>query len=262
MKPKGKMKSFLPCALLVSLAFAGQGRAEDVSKLSSDLSRMRGEVENLTTDLAAKKEEFRSRLRSLATQKTDLEMELQREELRLRQFKEAQAKQRARVARNEERKHTLKPTLLKSIGLIRDAVRAGLPFQKHERAGDLDKLERQLQEGTLSSPTALARLWGKVQDEFRLGRENGLYRQVIQVNGTEMLAEVVRVGMVFLLFKTRDGHYGRALKKGDRWTYRLYQDRDDIERAAALFDAFKKRIRVGFFELPAVELPERAGEHP
>jgi hypothetical protein len=236
---------------LVLLLLAPSARAQDAGKLAAELSRLRGEVETLSGELNVKKDDFKARMRSLASQKTELEMELQREVLRLKQLRESRARQKARVTRNEDRKQSLRPVLGEALDIVRAATREGLPFQIHDRLSDLDRLERQLKDGTLGTPTLLARLWGKVEDEFRLARENGLYRQVVPLGDAEVLAEVARVGMVMLFFTTRDGRVGRAVREGDTWSYRLYREDEDVQRVAALFDAFKKRIRVGFFELPA-----------
>lgn len=230
--------------------------AEDPSKIAAELARLRCEVEALTSTLSADKEDLRARLRSLSSRKADLEMEVQREELRLKQLRETQARQKAKVAAEEERKESLKPALKKAVGVVRTACRRGLPFQLQERVADLDRLERQLDDGMLSSATVLARLWSKVEDEFRMARENGLYRQVVEIDGEEVLADVARIGMVILFFKTRDGRLGRAVRTGQGWSYRLYTSDTDRERVAVLFDAFRKRIRTGYFELPAAFPPE------
>ncbi len=237
--------------LVAFFGFLGSAPAADEgTNLAAELARLRGEVETLSAQLDTDREDLRSRLRSLATQKTDLEMELSREELRLKQLREARARQRARVERTEQRKNTFKPIVSEAIGIIRAAVTAGLPFQAADRQAELDKLSRQLDDGTMTTPTVLTRLWGKVEDEFRLARETGLYRQVIQLRGEEVLAEVARVGMVMMYFSTRDGRYGRVRREGKGWTYELYQREEDIRRVVGLYDALKKRIRTGYFELP------------
>ncbi len=242
-------------ALLGILAAgAAEVRAADGAALAGELARLRSEVEGLAEQLDAEREAQRARLRSLATRKADLEMELQREQMRLDQLRQARARQRTRVEQTEQRKEALRPAVLAAIAAVRRAVRAGLPFKVHERAAELDQLQRQLAQGALTTPTALTRLWGKIEDELRLARENGLYRQVIPIGHEEVLAEVARVGMVLLYFRTQDGRIGRALQTAEGWTYELLPSEDDQRRVLALFDAFKKRIRSGLFQLP-VALP-------
>jgi hypothetical protein len=235
------------CAFLL---IASTSVADEAGELASELSRLRGEVETLSADLELKKEDRKARLRSLASQKTELEMELQREELRLRQLKELRGKQKERVARNEGRKSALRPAIVDAIDIVRKAVEEGLPFKREERLADLDKLEKQLGDGTLGVPNALARLWSKIEDEFRLGRESGLYKQAIPLGGGEVLADVARLGMVMLYFRTPDDRYGRAVKTGSGWKFELYEGDEDAQHVRVLMDGFKKHIRVGYFELP------------
>jgi len=229
--------------------------ADEAGDLASELSRLRGEVEQLSADLDTKKEEHRARLRSYSSQKTELEMEIQREELRYKQLRSRQKKQKDRIASNEGRKYVLEPAVMESIGILREGVRTGLPFKTEERLADLDRLERQLDEGTISVPTAFARLWSKAEDEFRLGRESGLYKQVIVVSGEESIADVARIGMVMLFFRTPDERYGRAVRTPEGWRFRLYETEEEASMVEDLFESFRKNIRVGFFTLPPA-LPE------
>jgi len=73
---------------------------------------------------------------------------------------------------------------------------------------------------------------------------------VVRVAGEELLVDVARVGMTMLYFRTKDGRFGRAIKGAQGWSYRLFERPEQREQVALLFDALKKRIRVGFFELP------------
>ena len=107
----------------------------------------------------------------------------------------------------------------------------------------------------MSPQKASSRLWAFVEDELRLTRENGLYRQTITLASDELLVDVARVGMVAMYFKTDDGRYGRTVNNGGAWSYELVQDKESQKQIEGLFDAFKKNIRVGFFELPNA-LPE------
>jgi hypothetical protein len=243
---------------VLALLLTPPAGADDAGDLASQLSTLRGEVEALSNELDLAKEDHKSRMRSLASQKAELEMDIQREELRLKQLKSSQRKQAERVSENEDRKVALRPAVEQAMDLLRAAVERGLPFKREERLAEIDDLGRQLDDGTLSVPVVLSRLWSKVEDELRLARENGLYKQIVVVDGEEMLTDVARVGMVMLFFRTRDGEYGRAVRGPEGWSYEVYSEQEDHEMVAALFEAFKKHIRVGYFELPACLPPETA----
>jgi len=93
-------------------------------------------------------------------------------------------------------------------------------------------------------------LWAFFEDEFRLTRENGLHNQTLALGNERVLAEVVKIGAMALYFRTPDGRFGQAVRDDSGWRFVLASDRDSQRRIAALFDALRKQIRQGYFELP------------
>lgn len=242
--------AILPALLASILLFPVMADAQDTSSLAARITKLRNEVEELAADIEAEKEETRAQLRSYAAQKAELEMELQREEMKLKQLREARTKRIQEVNQDEERDVLMKPVFSESIENIKKEMEAGLPFKTPQRMAELDKLKKQMDDNVIKTANAVARLWDRMEDEFRLARENGIYRQVIRIQREEILVDVARVGMVMLYFKTRDGRYGRAVKKGDSWSYELVATKDERKQIANLFDSFKKQIRTGFFVIP------------
>lgn len=129
-------------------------------------------------------------------------------------------------------------------------VRAGLPFKQAERVADIDSFRNDLLSGAIPPARAVNRLWALYEDEFRLTRENGLFSQTLRIGNERVLADVVRLGSVALYFKTQDGRVGLAQRAGSAWTFVEATDPVDRERIDTLFDALRKQIRQGFFELP------------
>jgi len=226
------------------------GSDEEIMNLAAGLVELRDKVESLSTELELKKAEMRDLLQSAAVQKAELETQLKKEELRLRQIEQNIAKEKEEVSSDRDSRESLKPTVLAQVAAIRDYVDVSLPFKRSERVSELNKIEGMLQRDELKPETALAQLWALLEDEFRLTRENGLYRQPILVEGEEMLADVARIGMVLMYFKTNDDEVGKVVRAGDGWVYDIVENSDDRDRILHLFDSLKKRIRVGYFELP------------
>jgi hypothetical protein len=224
--------------------------AANPTEFAAELARLRTEVEELSSDVESRKDELRGRLRSYVSQKTDLEMELAREEMRLKQLREAKAKRVERVADDTQRGELLRPVIERSVDALERSVASSLPFQKEERLAAMRKIHKQNHEGLLRSVDAVARLWDRVEDELRLSRENGLYRQVVALDGEELLVDVARIGMVMLYFKTKDGRVGKAVRQGDEWAFVRLTAKEDRDQVLQLFDSFKKQIRSGFFLLP------------
>jgi hypothetical protein len=233
--------------LIASIAIAADG---DVQALAKRLAELRAEVEELSGEVDSKKAEIDAKLRSVRSQKADLEMQIQREETRLEQLRQAVDKHRERIEASKKTEKDLEPATAAAIAQVRATVAHSLPFKRSERLAEIDKLDRQLGEGLISPQKATSRLWQFVEDELRLARENGLYRQVVEVDGEEVLADVARVGMVAIYFKTEDGRFGVARQTDGGWAWNTLSGEQSSKQVRHLFDSFKKNIRVGYFEIP------------
>ncbi|MGM0577442.1 MAG: DUF3450 family protein [Myxococcota bacterium] len=242
--------SAVALAVALILLPAASAKAPDTEGLAEELSRLRGEVEELSARVEGEKESQRMRLRSLATQKADLEIELRREEVRLQQATKSLEEQKDRVAAAAEADAALKPALLAAIDTLRAAVRAGLPYRVSDRLAELDGLATRVRDDLLAPGRGVARLWSRVEDELRLTRESALDRQVVDLGGEKVLADVVHVGTVMIFFRTKDGRYGHAERAEDGWAWREVTSAVGKEDLQAFFESFDKRVRVGFFEVP------------
>lgn len=248
----------LPSVLAVAaLAFALPAVGDPVAALAERLAALRGEVEGLSADLAEKENELRDQMRSYARQKAELKLELQKEETRLRKTRLAINQKKDLIEAHKKDDQALDPIFEEAVEEVRAYVEGSLPFKRDERLSALKKIEDQHKAGLLTPPRAVSRLWTFLEDEFRLTRESGMYRQTIQLDGEDELADVIRVGMVMLYFKDPDGRVGYADRTDQGWTYKAFEGEDERRRVMALFDSMKKQIRVGFFELPNA-LPDQA----
>lgn len=241
----------LAATLLVTSGAGPVVAADDASALSQRLIALRGEVEQLNSELELLREEQRTSLQGLAQQKAELENQLKRQEV-------AQQDARSKVAALELEQTTataagdaLSPVILAAIDAVKAQVAAGLPFKTEERVAVLDELRTQLASGQLPSYRAANRLWAFYEDEFRITRETGIHKQTIQLGSEQMLAEVAKVGSVMLLFKTEDDRYGSAARTASGWTWQVSESEADRARIASFFDSLGKQIRQGYFELPS-----------
>ena len=237
-------------ALTTWTALASGAAAQDGAKLAGELSALRAEVETMSAQLGELKAEQQDQLRTFARQKGELVLELDREKMRLQKLRMAVASRQDEVDAEKARFQDVVPVFQDTVDALRTYIETSLPFRSDERLAELDKLVSSQHAGLLSPPKALVRLWGMVEDEFRMTHENGLFQQTVKVNGQESLADVVRLGMVALYFKTSDGQVGFAQRDGAGWTYRVVDKPKDVEQVSNLFDSFKKQVRVGLFELP------------
>jgi len=217
---------------------------------AEQLAELRAEVEGLASELALMKDDPRSRMRSLQAERGDLESRVRREELRIEQLRQEAARVREATEIDAATTEALAPVLLESLDRVSAQIDAGLPFRTSDRKQEVERLRSQLEGGLLPPGKVASRLWQLVEDELRLSRESGLYKQVLPLAGDEVLAEVARIGMVGMYFRTEDGRLGVARAGPAGWTYDVLDGPDDRRLVAELFDALKKQIRVGYFELP------------
>ncbi len=237
-------------AAIVPVVTYAQTSQEALANLATRIAEKRSQVESLSAELELTKTEFNEQLRSLATQKADVEAQNNREEIRLEQVERDIAEYRARVEEARGQMADVQPLIGRVLLELKNYMRTSLPFKVPERVKEVETLETMLTEKSLDTGKLLARVWNLVESEFRMTSESGLYKQSVLIDGKEQLAEVARLGMAFMYFKTLDEKFGYAVPAGNGWEYKIAVNRDDGQKIAYLFDSLRKNLREGFFELP------------
>ena len=245
--PLGLVLLFTPATLV---ADDGELRAQ-----AEQLATLRGEVEALADELALTKDTLRSDLRALQAESSDLEARIRREEQRLASLKLETERLQSETRAAEDASTSLVPVLHRALDELDGRIAAGLPFRVEERRAEVRELRKQLDDSLLPPSTVASRLWTMLEDELQLTRENGLYQQIVPLGDGEVLAEVARLGMVSLYYRTDDGEVGKARKAGDRWTFVPFTDPQKQQVTQDLFVSLRKQIRTGWFEL-ATPFPE------
>jgi hypothetical protein len=233
-------------------AFAQQG----TEVLARQLVEIRGQVDELQSELNLKREEHKNRMAFLTAQQTELEASRNREALRLQHLEQELAAMREQVAAAGDTSETLAPVVLLRLGELREQVRTGFPFKVEERIAELDEIESQLTSGVITAQRAFNRMWAFVEDELRISRENAIYTQSIRLAADDVLVDIAKLGNAMMYFRTRDQRYGRAVDSGSGWRFELLESPAEQEQVAQLFDSLRKQIRQGYFELPSA-LPPR-----
>ena len=240
--------SLLALGLLAGIPAMAQ---EVADTRAAELAKLRREVETMSQDLTLANEDLRSQLKAIEAQKVEIEVQIRREELRLAQIDGEAASRKAELEQFDTRGATLVPAVRDSIAKIKGAVQTGLPFHLTERVQELDTIDQQLSSGSITPEAATARLWAFTEDELRLARENGLDRQVVLVDGAEVLADVARLGMVALYFRTDGGVVGTAVRDPNgSWSWHKLEGRDAQKSVGTLFEKLAHGIRSGTFVLP------------
>lgn len=243
------LNTVLKSSVVLSVVF-GSLNADSVTNLTEELIELRSEVEALHGELDEEKDTFKSKMKSLAIQKSELEANIRREETRIKQLKDNINKQRKMIAKNSEGSRKLIPMIVSAAEMLEKEVKASLPFKKQDRLNALNEIVTGVQASQFTPEKAANKLWAFYEDEIRLTKENGIFRQSVNLNGEERLVDVARVGMVAMFFKTSDEAYGYVGRENGDWAYVITEESDERDQIAGLFDAFKKQIRTGFFSIP------------
>lgn len=241
----------LICSASPSLAREADGLAKALVTLRSDVERLNDKVEEA-------RRSGRDQRRALATQQTELDAERTRAKLRVAQIEETLNAKKHSVLAAKAAQSTLVPVFEAAAAGVRARIAASLPFKQAGRLKAVDDLSRKLTEGLLTPQLALSRLWAVAEDELRLTRDTGLFRDTITLPDGEMLVDVIRMGMVGMYYRTGDGRVGVIGRTGDTWQTRPVTDEAGVRQLTELFDAFKKQIRVGHFDLPTMLLGDGA----
>ncbi|MDT8364476.1 MAG: DUF3450 family protein [Nitrosomonas sp.] len=224
--------------------------ADKTDELAQSLIRIRGEVEELQNQLDMERQDHRIKMDALGSQLSDLSIENRRQRLSVEKMDQViQKLEEAKMAKLSS-EEVLLPVVSTGLDKLRNVVENSLPFKVDERLSELDDLKAQLESGKVDPNRTVNRLWAFIEDEIRLTRENGLYSQSIALNGENVLADVAKLGSMFLYFQTSNNQVGLARKENDEWRFVESQDADARQNIEKLFDSLKKQIRQGYFELP------------
>ena len=240
-------RAWLGACILLTVQVAA---AETPSVLAARLSTLRADVESLSQELGEKQADYRSQLQGYARQEADLALEARRGATTLAKLQlELETKTQANADKAEATR-VLDPVFDSSIAKLSVYISNGLPFKRKARLKSLEDLKAKRQSNEINSVQAMNRLWALTEDELRMQRESVVHRQEIQLGGQAMLADVLRVGMVMMFFRIKNGAVGFAAKPDQGWGYEVTQDPKAIQHIEKAFEQFGKQVRVGTFTLP------------
>jgi hypothetical protein len=255
MKPSSR---FWP--VLGALAAVAAYAQAPVESLAERLIELRGQLDQLQSELDLRREEHKNRMVYLTAQLGDLEGNRDREALRVKQLQEDVDGMRSQIADAGLGSGALTPFVLDQVTALREQVRTGFPFKVAERLAELGEIKTRLESGVVTAQRSVNRLWAFIEDEIRSSRENAIYSQSILLDGRNVLVDIAKLGNAMMFFRTRDLDYGRAVYGANGWRFELLESAAEKEQVALLFDSLRKQIRQGYFELPATLPPQAEAE--
>ncbi|MDF1881439.1 DUF3450 family protein [Sulfurimonas sp. MAG313] len=241
-------KSVLSMAVIVTLG--STTLVASTQNMAESLMKIRADVEELDASITDERDAYKSSMSSLLRQKNDLESVISRENLKIKQIERELGNVRKEIKEAGKNSEGLKPLLVTALDLMKENIKSSLPFKTKDRLADIEKIKSQLENDLVTPQKALALTWNAYADAIRMSKENGIFKQTINISGQDRLAEVARIGTVAMFFRLPDDSVGQVSKDATGWYYKEAVSKKEKEQILALFDSFKKQIRSGFFTLP------------
>ncbi|MBL1243579.1 MAG: DUF3450 family protein [Sulfurimonas sp.] len=219
-------------------------------KLVNSIIQLRGDVENLYTDIKENKQTYHSQMKSLSMQITDSEAQINRKSTAIKLAQNELSKITIQIKETSSGNSEIKPLVLNALVLLEQSINEGIPFMVEARVHDLHKIKADLNANLITNEKALALTWAAYDDTIRVTKEIGLFKQQIDIKGKKVLAQIAKLGSIALFFSTPSNEVGFVVKNNNAYEYKLITNPEDIKKIVALFDALQKQIRTGYFELP------------
>jgi cell division protein FtsB len=219
-------------------------------QLVNSIIKLRGDVENLYTNIKENKESYHAEMKSLSMQITDSEAQINRKNTAIKLAKNELEKIKAQIKEASSGNSEIKPLVINALALLETSIKEGIPFMVEARIADLHKIKNDLEAGLITNEKALSLAWASYDDTIRVTKEIGLFKQQIDFKGEKVLARIAKLGSVAMFFSTPSNEVGFVVKDGNTYKYKHITNPDDIKKIVTLFDALQKQIRTGYFELP------------
>lgn len=212
--------------------------------------KLRAEVETLNSQISDEKDSYKSEMRSLTAQKSELEGMISRKELKIKEIQKELADIQAKITKASKNSLGLKPIVFEAIEQLKGLIKSSIPFKTKERVTAVEKIKTQLESSLITPQKALSYVYNAYADEIRMTKENAIFKQSIKLDNEDRLVQVARVGTAMMFFKTPDDRVGYVTRNNGNWDYKEELNKEKRSEIFNIFDAFKKQIRTGYFTLP------------
>jgi len=237
-------------SVALSVLLGAAALTANSDNMAESLMKLRAEVEQLDTKISDEKDSYKAQMKSLTMQKSELEAMVSREELKIKQIQKELSKVKENIQDASKNSLGLTPVVNDAIDNLVRMMKASIPFKTNDRIDSITKIKEQLSGSLITPQKALSFVYNAYADEIRMTKENGIFKQSIELDGEQKLVEVARIGTSMMFFKTPSERVGYVVKTNDTWNYKEELNKDKQNQILALFDAFQKQIRTGYFTLP------------
>ena len=202
----------MPSLALSAVLLTASLSANTNEKLVNSIIQLRGDVENLYTDIKENEQTYHAQMKSLSMQITDSEAQINRKTTSIKLAKNELNKIQTQIKETSSGNAEIKPLVLNALDLLEKSIKEGIPFMVEARVADLHKIKSDLNTNLITNEKALALTWASYDDTIRITKEIGLFKQQIEVNGKKDLAKIAKLGSVALFFTTPSDEVGFVVK--------------------------------------------------
>ncbi len=235
---------------------------KQLQRWSAELVRLRAEVDRLSSQIRAEREQSLLSLRNLESRRGQMQLLVDQERLRVQRLVAQVARLQQQLRARRETQSAIREALLDALKSVEQAIHGSLPYRQKERWAQLQKIRVRMRAGRIDAEQGVAALWRILEDELRLTAlvERAEIPLVLHKGKPARLVKIVRVGMIALFVLEGKGRYGRMVRdeKG-RWVYLLARSLEDKAQIALLFENLERQIREGLYRLPLLA-PARGSE--
>jgi Protein of unknown function (DUF3450) len=240
-----KTKLFL---LLMIVSFSV--KAATWENFVEKLTQTRSEVETLSQEIDSLQREKQADLEQWTQRKTELESQMQKEQLRSLQLAEKLKRLESRVKIQAKTNPDAQKKLLAWIERFEVWIPATIPFLHESRQTQLKNLKIRLQKAQEPVEFIFADFWAFVENEIKLAQSNEYKIVDITLNGQVRKCEVARLGLQSLFVVTPDKGVLKASKEAGVWKWKDIESNEDQTSIMSLVKNLKNKNGSGYYQLP------------
>lgn len=234
----------------VILFIAINAQASTWENFVEKLTQARADVETLSQEIDSIQKEKQSDLEQWTQRKTELEGQIQKEQLRSLQISEKLKRLESRVKLQSKADPQAQKKLLAWIERFETWVPGTIPFLHESRQESLKNLKIRAQKSQEPIEFVMSDFWLFVESEIKLAQSNEYKIVDIQFAGQKKKCEVARLGLQSLFVVTPDKKILKASKEAGVWKWKDIESSDDQSAVLLLVKNLKNKNGSGYYHLP------------
>jgi predicted RNase H-like nuclease (RuvC/YqgF family) len=208
---RNRSQRFLTSLLVVAVAMFGWMGAAKGASLSEVLSAAE-EINAQARQSQARIDSLSEETRRLLNQYRTVLKEIEGLQVYNRQLERQIGNQEREKTQLEESieevtviERQIMPLMMRMIDGLEQFVELDVPFLQDERRDRIERLRELMDRADVSPSDQFSQIFNAYQIENEYGRTMEAYTDRINVNGTERVVDILRVGRVVLAYQTSDG---------------------------------------------------------